>query len=94
MCVERYQGKIEDKNIKEFDLGNFVTEFRPYKAGSSSEKRIQWEKINPRPQITESIISLNFSYNDLQGFAKGRERVVSMRGLGKGSRFYLFWALV
>ena len=39
MCVERYQGKIEDKNIKEFDLGNFVTEFRPYKAGSSSEKK-------------------------------------------------------
>ena len=63
MCVERYQGEIKDKNIKEFDLGNFVTEFRPYKAGSSSEKKIQWEKINHHPQITESIISLNFSYD-------------------------------
>lgn len=74
MCVERYQGKIKDKNIKEFDLRNFVTEFRPYKAGSSSEKKkIQWEKINPRPQITESIISLNFSCND--HISKGLQKV-------------------
>ena len=28
------------------------------------KKITQWEKINHHPQITESIISLNFSYDD------------------------------
>lgn len=52
MCVERYQGKIKDKNIKEFDLRNFVTEFRPYKAGSSSEKKkYSGKKLTPAPKL-------------------------------------------